>query len=457
MTRDQMEQALKDSGADYAEIRIERAERTNISFRGPELDEISSASSLGGVARALVKGGWGIATFNDVSDLRGQVQEVVSAARLVGSTRSEFAEARPAERIVPPPPMERDFREVPLAEKQQTTAAYNDLMLRLHPKIRTTGVRYMDRYREVSFANSEGAYFEEARPDVVLSLGAVARDGSLVQRGREALGKAAGFETVVGHEEKAQRAARRAVDLLSAPPVKGDTYPVVLNQRLGGVFAHEAFGHLSEADHVYENEKLRELMVLGKRFGPEALSIVDDGSAPGGRGTHAVDDEGIPTGKTYLIKDGILVGRLHNRETAAKMGEGVTGNARAVGWSFPPIVRMTNTYIEPREGSFEDLIRDIELGIYACDMIGGQTMMEMFTFSAAYGYMIRNGELAELVRDVVLTGNVFETLQRIDMIADDFAWDEGGGGCGKGGQSPLPVGLGSPHVRIQDVVVGGAQ
>jgi TldD protein len=198
-------------------------------------------------------------------------------------------------------------------------------------------------------------------------------------------------------------------------------------------------------------------MVLGKRFGSETLSIVDDGSLPGGRGSHPFDDEGVRTRKNYLIEDGVLVGRLHSRETAAKMGESVTGNARAVAWRFPPIVRMTNTYIEPRSAGFDELIRDVPLGLYALDMIGGQTMMEMFTFSAAYGYMIRDGRIAELVRDVVLTGNVFETLKNIDMVADDLAWADGGGGCGKGGQAPLPVGIGSPHVRIQGVTVGGRQ
>jgi len=455
--RGQMEEALRNSGADYAEIRIERAERTQIDFRGAELDEISSASSLGGVARALVNGGWGIATFNDLSDLSAQVREAAASARLVGGQHSQLAEVQPVEKITPAPTMERDFRGVPLAEKQQVVKSYNDLMVRLHPKIQTTHSRYSDRHREVSFANSQGSYFEEVRPDLTLTLVAVARDGSLTQRAHESFGAATGFEGVLGLEAKAETAARRAVDLLSAPPVKGDTYAVVVNPKLGGVFAHEAFGHLSEADHVYENEKLRDLMVLGERFGPDHLNIVDDGSYAGGRGTHPLDDEGVSTRKNYLVKDGILVGRLHNRETAAKMGEEITGNARAVAWNFPPIVRMTNTYIESGDASFQDLIKDIDLGLYACDMFGGQTMMEMFTFSAAYGYMIRRGELAELVRDVVLTGNVFQTLQNIDLIADDLAWADGGGGCGKGGQSPLPVGLGSPHLRIQDVVVGGTQ
>ena len=453
--RDRMEDALRDSGADYAEIRIERAQSTSLSFRGPELDEITASSSVGGVARALVRGGWGLVTFNDLDGLAEKVREAVACARLVGKEKSQLAAVEKVEQIVPAPAMERDFRGIALAEKKRVIKQYNDLMLGLEAKIQTTHSTYADRYREVYFANSEGSYFEKTRPDVTVGLTAVGREGNLVQNGWERVGRAAGFEVALGMEPKAEAAARRAVALLKAAPVEGGIYTVIVNQRLGGVFAHEAFGHLSEADHIYENEKLRELMVLGERFGPDHLNIVDDGSLPGGRGTQPLDDEGVPTRKTYLIQNGILVGRLHNRETAGKMKEGVTGNARAVAWNFPPIVRMTNTYVEPGEATFEDLMQGVELGVYARDLFGGQTMMEMFTFSAAYGYMIRKGEVAELVRDVVLTGNVFETLKNIDMTADDLAWNDGGGGCGKGGQAPLPVGLGSPHLRIQGVVVGG--
>ncbi len=258
--------------------------------------------------------------------------------------------------------------------------------------------------------------------------------------------------------DKAEKAADMAVALLSAPTVKGGVYPVVTDPVLTGVFTHEAFGHLSESDFIYENARMRELMQLGKRFGTDALNILDDGSLPGHLGTHKYDAEGTPQRQNYLIKDGILVGHLHSRETAGKMGEPATGNARTVNFHHPPIVRMTNTYLAPGKDTFDDMIRDIDLGVFALDMIGGQTAMEMFTFSAAYGYMIRNGKVAELVRDVVLTGNVFETLKNIDRIGDTIAWAPNGpGGCGKGGQAPLRVGLGGPYIRIQSCTVGGAQ
>ncbi|HEX9217855.1 MAG TPA: TldD/PmbA family protein, partial [Gemmatimonadales bacterium] len=152
---------------------------------------------------------------------------------------------------------------------------------------------------------------------------------------------------------------------------------------------------------------------------------------------------------------GVLVGRLHSRETAQHMGERPTGNARAISFRHPPIVRMTNTYIANGKGTFDDLIGDIKLGVYACGAFGGQTMLENFSFTAAYGRMIRDGKPAELVKDVVLAGNLFQTLDRIDHIAGDFTWNQMGGGCGKGGQFPLPVTEGAPHVRIEEALIGG--
>jgi TldD protein len=229
----------------------------------------------------------------------------------------------------------------------------------------------------------------------------------------------------------------------------------VLDPRLAGVFVHEAFGHLSEADFVYENPEAREMMTLGRRFGSDLVNIGDDGAAAGLRGTLPYDDEGTPTQRTRLVDHGILVGRLHSRETAAAMGEQPTGNARAIDFRHPPIVRMTNTYIEGGTGTFEDLIRDIPLGVYAVDAIGGQTYLENFSFSAAHGYVIRDGKLAELVKDVVLAGNLFQSLQAIDGLAADFRFNQMGGGCGKGGQSPLPVTEGAPHVRFRELLVGG--
>lgn len=455
--REMMEDALRKSNTDYTEIRIEDVTSSGASFRGKELDYIASSRNKGGIVRALYKGGWGYATFNDLDDLDLRVKEACESARLIGKEESQLAAVEPVvDKITTN--MEKDFRDVPLSEKKAVIEEYNEIVLGYHDKIETTNVGYQDRYRKIWYANSEGTYIEDERPDIAGYVSATAREGSNVQPGRETVGGSSGFQLIEGMQERAETAAKRAVELLSAPPVTGGKYTVILDPLLTGVFAHEAFGHLSESDFVYENDRMKEIMVLGKRFGSDILNIVDDGSLPGQIGTHKYDDEGVKTRKNYLIKDGILVGRLHSRETAAKMGEEPTGNARAIAYQYEPIVRMTNTYIDKGTSTFEDMIKDVKQGIYAVDCIGGQTAAEMFTFSAAYGYMIRDGKVSELIRDVVLTGNVFETMMNIDMIGKELGWHPGGpGGCGKGGQSGLRTGLGGPHIRIQDVVVGGRQ
>ncbi len=455
--RDRLTEALKAQNVEYADIRIEDKTNSWVNYRGPDLDSIGSSRTVGGIVRALWKGGWGYATFNDIDDLPKRVREACETARLVGKDQTYFAPSAPVVDSIRAK-LVKDFRQVPLAQKKALMEEYNQIILGYHKKIQTSEVRYADSFTSIWYANSEGTYIEEENPDTHVMTVAVGRDGDIVQDGFETGGGADGFQSVENFHEKARSSAQKAVELLSASPVRGGKYPVVTDPMLTGVFTHEAFGHLSESDFVYENPQMQEIMVLGKRFGADHLNILDDGALAGGLGTHKYDYEGVPTRRNYLIKDGILVGRLHSRETAGKMQESLSGNARAVYFQHPPLVRMTNTFIENGTARFADMIKDIKLGVYALKMIGGQTAMEMFTFSAAYGYMIRDGQVAELVRDVVLTGNVFETLMNIDMIGDDLAFAPNGpGGCGKGGQHPLRVGLGGPHIRIQNCVVGGQQ
>jgi TldD protein len=205
---------------------------------------------------------------------------------------------------------------------------------------------------------------------------------------------------------------------------------------------------------LYENPDMLETMSLGRRFGSEDLQIFDGASPAGHRGSYLYDDEGVPASTTQLIRNGVLVGRLHSRETAGKLGEAVTGNARCLDYHYPPIVRMTNTWIGRGKTPVQSLFDDINVGIYAKNWQSGMTNGEMFTFTAGEAWMIRDGKIAEPVKDVTISGNVFATLADIEAIADDFAWDESGG-CGKGGQSGLAVGCGAPSLRIKNAIVGG--
>jgi TldD protein len=453
--QDKIRAAIRGSRADYTEIRLEERESTSVAYRGKDLETASAVIDAGGIVRCLCRdGGWGVSTFNDRDDLAAKVEQAYQCARVAQSQEPiELAPIPVCEDEITVS-LKHDFRGVSMADKVALADAYNSILLRHSDRIVDTQTVYRDTFGRGWFANSEGAFIQEERPMVTLYTVAIARDGDNVQTATEARSGQRGFEFVQGREELATAAAQRAVDLLQAETVVGGRYPVITNPRLSGVFIHEAFGHLSESDFVYENPKAQEMMVLGRQFGQDILTVFDDGSLPGLRGTHKYDDEGTPTGRSDLVKNGILIGRLHSRETAAKMGEKPTGNARATGYRYAPIVRMTNTAIEGGTTSFEDMIKDIKLGIYACDMYGGQTALENFSFSSAYAYMIRDGQSAEMVKDVILSGNLFTTLMNIDAIGSDFEWSHSGGSCGKG-QGGLPVTFGAPHIRIQDVVIGG--
>jgi TldD protein len=446
----QLADVVKRYSADYIEARLEQSQRSSITYRGRELESIGQATAIGGNVRALVRGGWGFISFNELGDLPGKVELAVKQARLAGREESKLAPLQPIVDIVS---TAQNPTTKPLAGKKQLLDEYNEIIWRT-PKLQTSTIAYSDSHKRVIFLSSAGSYIVQERSDINLRLSAVAAEDGKVQQAGLSIGSAGDFKTISGLRQQVEQMAKHAVELLSAPQVKGGEYTVVLDPVLAGVFAHEAFGHLSEADFVYENDRLRQIMVLGRRFGSKELSIVDNAAIPGLRGSYKYDDEGVPATKTYLIREGELVGRLHSRETAAKMGEKPTGNARAINYHYPPIVRMTNTYIEPGSASFDDIIGDIKEGVYAKNWFGGTTAMEMFTFSAGEAYMIRNGRLAEALRPVVLSGNVFTTLNNIDAIGNDLEMNQGGG-CGKGAQMPLPVSNGSPHIRINKCLVGG--
>ncbi|MEQ8999281.1 MAG: TldD/PmbA family protein [Coleofasciculus sp. B1-GNL1-01] len=452
---EQLQQAIapyRDT-VDYVEIRVEQSEQTAISFRGEQLDAVDRSLSLAGGIRACHQGGWSFVTFNGLAELQDRIEAAISQARLVGKDTTSLAPLEPIQDYVAVE-LGRDPRGLSLLEKRQLIAEYNRLLLEYDPRIQTTMVGYRDRFGINYFVNSTGSCIVQERLDISARFGAIARgDEGIVRQGFESVHSRSDYDALVGIEERVLGAAKRAVTQLEAKSVKGGQHTVVLDPYLAGVFIHEAFGHLSEADFVYENPRMQELLTLGKPMAIPQLNVIDDATLPGLPGTLHYDDEGVPAQRKYLIKDGILSQRLHSRETAGKMQETPTGNARAINATYPPIVRMTNTAIEPGDCSFEEMIGDIEEGVYAVRMLGGQTNGEMFTFAAGEGYMIRNGKIAEPVSDVTLTGNVFQTLKDIDAIGNDTLYVSGG--CGKGGQMPLAVSVGGPHVRIKDVVVGG--
>jgi len=226
---------------------------------------------------------------------------------------------------------------------------------------------------------------------------------------------------------------------------------VVLGPNVVGVFVHEAFGHLAEADLALSGGVLSNN--LGKKIASDLVTFYDDGTINGAFGSFRYDDEGVPAQKTLLIKDGVVTGLMHNRETAKKFNVEPTGNARAEDFRVEPIIRMRNTFMAPRDYSFEELVADIRSGYYFKSFRGGQANIDgTFQVGIQEAYEIVNGELGEPVRNASISGNTLETLFKVDAVGKDFElWP---GRCGKGQTAFICDG--GPHIRVREVTVGGS-
>lgn len=438
---------------DYMEVRLEHSEENTMLMRKSRLENLSTTFELGGNVRVLKDGGWAFVVFNDLDQLEEMAEVAVKQAAIVGRSRSTLAPVKPVREEVRFP-ADQDPRKVTLKEKIDVVKRYAHLIDTYGDPITMSHVRLTDKFTTVTFANSEGTLIIQEDFDLNGLIFIYATKDGMTETNILGFGSIENFAPMYGLEDQILEACQITAQLLDAPRLKGGQYTVILDPDMTGLFTHEAFGHLSEADATAEDEALRETMRLGRVFGAPELNIYDAPIA-GRRGTAKYDDEGVPTQKVYLIKEGILVGRLHNRSTAGAMNEAPTGNARAISYKYPPIVRMRTTAIEAGTHTFEELVRDIKEGVYMVKAQGGKTSGENFSFTSGYGYRIQDGQLTGLLKGVTLAGNVFTTLKNIDMIAGDESTPNFPWGCGKGGQNGLPVTQGGPHIRIQNVTIGG--
>jgi TldD protein len=238
----------------------------------------------------------------------------------------------------------------------------------------------------------------------------------------------------------------------NAKDIEPGKYCVILSPLAAGIFAHESFGHKSEADFMIGDENMKKEWAIGKKVGSDILSIIDSGQEMG-VGYTPYDDEGTLSEKTYLIKDGILAGRLHSVLTSSMLEEAPTGNARSISFMYEPIVRMTTTYIDKGSKSKEQLFSEVKEGIFI-DTVKHGSGLSTFTLAPSRAYFIKNGKIEYPVNVAVITGTVFDTLNRIDGLSDKVKLlSFVGGGCGKMEQHPLPVGFGGPFVRVSQMDV----
>ncbi len=450
----ELESILARADVDYADVRYEVKQTTDIGFSGKELTGLSSCSADGYVLRVLKDGGLATVAFTSPSDADRALAAASTNASLIGrhSKRPvELAKTDVVEDVIEPN-LDEDPRERTVEEKLDLLRRYNELA-HDHSKVATTNITYADVVREKWFASTEGTRVREDLVTVRISGTITTSEGDLTQSVRVGMGGSDGMGRLRGREDLVEDRKKLAVDLLQAEPVKGGAHSVVLDQQLAGVFTHEAFGHFSEADLIEDSPTMRDKMRLGAKLGTDVLCIKDDPTIKNQLGFYRYDDEGVRARPVQLMKNGELTGRLHSRRTAAAFGEPLSGHCIAEDYRYAPIIRMGTIFIEPGEDSFDELLERMGDGLYLVSHMGGQTSGENFTFGAQYGFEVKGGKLGKMVRDINISGNLYTTLKSIRGVTGDLKLGEIGG-CGKG-QLNVRSCYGAPHVLIDGVVIGG--
>ena len=449
--------ATQKFGAQYAEARAQKIDKTMLTLKEERVEAAKQGIESGVALRVLVNGAWGFASVGslDVAILESAVSDACRMAKMASSrlkTPIRLAEAKVVNDSVRSKP-KKNPADIQMEDKIKTAMTVNRTGLGYDKRIKSFTIDYLDLTGTNYFVNSEGSSIEQDKMYVWARIAGSALSEGVFTFSREELGSTAGYEVFDEQppEVLGEKVAKRAIEQLSAKSLKGGKFPVVLGPNVVGVFVHEAFGHLAEADLALAGGVLADK--IGRKIGSDLITFYDDGTIEGSFGSFKYDDEGVQTQKTLLIKDGVVTGLMHNRETAQKFSAEPTGNARAEDFRVEPIIRMRCTYMQPRDHSFEELVEGIKQGYYFKSFRGGQANLDgTFQVGIQEGYEIVNGEVGTPVRDASISGNTLETLNKVDGVGKDFLLDPGR--CGKGQTAFICDG--GPHIRVKEVVVGGS-
>ena len=449
--------ATQKFAAQYAEARAQKLYKTMLTVKEERVEGAKQGIENGVALRVLVNGAWGFASVGslDRDILESAVSDACRMAKMASSrlkTPIKLAETKVVtDRVLSKP--KKNPSDILMEDKVKTALAVNKASLRFDERIKSCNMDYLDLTGTSYFANSDGTSIEQDKLYVWARITASALSEGVYTFSREEIGSTAGYEVFDEQPPEAlgEKVAKRAVEQLSAKSPKGGKFPVVLGPNVVGVFVHEAFGHLAEADLALSGGVLAGN--IGKKIGSNLVTFYDDGTIDGSFGAFKYDDEGVQTQKTLLIKDGVVAGLMHNRETAQKFSVQPTGNARAEDFRVEPIIRMRCTYMAPRDQSFEELLEDVKQGYFFKSFRGGQANLDgTFQVGIQEGYEIINGEIGAPVRDASISGNTLETLHHVDAVGKDFVLDPGR--CGKG-QTAF-ISDGGPHIRVKEMIVGGS-
>ncbi len=441
---------IVDKGARFCDIRKEKWEVSHIILKDNSIERMASGVEEGAMIRVLYGNGWGCVGTSAIERLPHAAERALSMAKQNDSSKNEktgLGEVKAVEETVEVP-MKRDFRNVDFEEK---LTFMKDLYKNIQrPYVKTIDIHYRDSFVEKEIINSEGA---RIRMKIPRTLGYIIVTGKskTIQQASQGFGDVAGYEAVDGAFEEGEEVTLRLKDLLEAENAPSGKMPLIMDNHLTGVFVHEAFGHAAEGDLVTSGSSCLEDR-LGEMVADGSVTIVDDPTFAG-YGYFPFDDEGTKTRRRVLVGDGILNDYILNRESAWKLGLEPNGGARAEDFRVKPLVRMSNTLMMPGDMNIDELLDEVDKGIYAKSTSGGQVdpAQGTFQFNAQVAYLIENGEITKPLKDVSFSGFTLETLKNIKGLTKEMK--TGVGHCGKG--QTAPVTDGGPETLIMDVTVGG--
>ncbi|MCX8198815.1 MAG: TldD/PmbA family protein [Sulfolobales archaeon] len=447
-------------GALFAVVRFHVNKYELITVDSGFLRQYSYTIAKGMGIEVYTSSGRGYAYTSDLSweSINKTIERSISIARAVSSKKLEVAFGEAAKKISFNTSVKKDPLSIDPHEKIELLMDLNKLSLShvgITSSITNMGIEVDHRL----IASSDGGLAESNIVGVGIAHMAVGKVGLLSERVYDSESFIGGYEYIEERdwESFVNELSKLAIEASKAKTPSPGAYSAVLDNELVGLFIHEAFGHASEGDLVRSGSSILSGR-LGEKVGSEQVTIVDEGLVDGGYPV-PFDDECTPKKKTIVVENGVLKKYLTSRIVATFLNNELTGNARAMNFTYDPIVRQTNFYIEPGDFSLEELFEDVDYGIYlrGRGAMGGQVdpSIGTFTFHVGPSYILRRGEVGELVRGVIVSGNILDVLNNVDAVAKDLKIRTSVfGGCGKENQL-VRVGDGGPHVRVRKIIVGG--
>ncbi len=448
------------AGADDGDLYLEHTETESLALEEGRVKHVSAATHQGLGARVIKGESAGHACTDRLE--ADALMEAAQAARAIaeGGGRASPVALHPENRAGSLYEPENPSLHVPLDQRKALLERLDALARSLDPRVKQVFATIASSFSDIHIIRMDGAHIHDARPLVRLNISVVVEQNGRRETGTAGGGGRFGLERLLEGDE-AEKLIHEAVRLatlnLDAREAPAGSMPVVLGPGWPGILLHEAIGHGLEGDF---NRKETSVFSgrIGQRVAAPGVTVVDDGSIAERRGSLNVDDEGTRTQRTVLIEDGILTGYLLDRQNARLMGMLPTGNGRRESYAHPVLPRMTNTFMLAGSAAPEDILATLDRGIYAVNFGGGQVDITSgsFVFTTSEAYYVENGRIQYPVKGATLIGSGHEVLQKVSMIGNDLALDPGVGTCGKAGQS-VPVGVGLPTLRIEELTVGGTQ